>query len=149
MFVSNIPFEMKWQEVKDMFRDEVGEVQYVNMFNDENDKPRGCGILEFATAEVAKKAIEKMHKYDLKGRKLVVKEDTDQDRDRCGRLITGRGGDRRDRDGDRDRDRDRGRGMGGGGGGGGGNTYGLSPQFLESLDIDGPLHTRIFIANVS
>ena len=30
-----------------------------------------------------------------------------------------------------------------------GNTYGLSPQFLESLGIDGPLHTRLFIANLS
>ena len=30
-----------------------------------------------------------------------------------------------------------------------GNTYGLSPQFLESLGIDGPLHTRVFVANVS
>ena len=24
IFVSNVPFEMKWQEVKDMFRDEIG-----------------------------------------------------------------------------------------------------------------------------
>ena len=33
--------------------------------------------------------------------------------------------------------------MGGAGQGGGyGNTYGLSPQFLENLGIDGPLHTR-------
>jgi hypothetical protein len=30
----------------------------------------------------------------------------------------------------------------GGQGGGYGNTYGLSPQFLENLGIDGPLHTR-------
>jgi len=30
-----------------------------------------------------------------------------------------------------------------------GNTYGLSSQFLESLGIDGPLHTRVFVANVS
>lgn len=30
-----------------------------------------------------------------------------------------------------------------------GNTYGLSTQFLESLGIDGPLHTRVFVANVS
>jgi RNA recognition motif-containing protein len=74
VFVSNIPFEMKWQEVKDMFRDEVGEVSYVNMFNDEHDKPRGCGILEFGSVDLTKKAIDKMHKFDLKGRKLVVKE---------------------------------------------------------------------------
>jgi hypothetical protein len=30
-----------------------------------------------------------------------------------------------------------------------GNTYGLSAPFLESLGIDGPLHTRVFVANVS
>lgn len=30
-----------------------------------------------------------------------------------------------------------------------GNTYGLSPQFLESLWINGPLVTRVFVANVS
>jgi len=63
-------------------------------------------------------------------------------------------------------------GSGGGGGGGGGvgniptsirsasrmpvtddfqwdNTYGLSPQFLESLHIHGPLINRIFVANVT
>lgn len=43
-------------------------------------------------------------------------------------------------------------GMGGGGGGQGqkwGNTYGLSPQFLESLHISSPLVTRVFVANVS
>ncbi len=60
--MSNIPFEMKWQEVKDMFRESVGDVTYVELFNDENDKPRGCGILEFASAELAKKAVEKMHR---------------------------------------------------------------------------------------
>lgn len=59
-------------------------------------------------------------------------------------------------------------GVGGGGGGGGNvgdlrgnnrmqgpddfqwdNTYGLSPQFLESLNIRGPLINRIFVANVT
>lgn len=52
--------------------------------------------------------------------------------------------------------------MGGGGGGngnnGGGNndydngnynTYGLSPSFLEGLGVQGPLHTKVFVANVS
>ena len=52
----------------------VGEVTFVEMFVDENDKPRGCGVVEFETPELAQKAIEKMHRFDLKGRKLVVKE---------------------------------------------------------------------------
>lgn len=29
------------------------------------------------------------------------------------------------------------------------NTYGLSPSFLASLNIIGPLHTKVFVANVS
>lgn len=46
----------------------------MELFHDENDKPRGCGIVEFESADSVKKAVEKMHRYDLKGRKLVVKE---------------------------------------------------------------------------
>lgn len=29
------------------------------------------------------------------------------------------------------------------------NTYGLSPRFLDSLGISGPLYHRVFVANVS
>lgn len=29
------------------------------------------------------------------------------------------------------------------------NTYGLSPSFLASLRIQGPLHNKVFVANVS
>ena len=144
---------MKWQEVKDLFREQVGDVTYVELFQDESDKPRGCGILEFGSEELAQLAVEKMHRHELRGRKLVVKEDFDTDRDKHGRIIPGggnrRGGSDRDR-GDRDRSMSMGSVSGGGGGGGHyGNTYGLSPQFLESLGIDGPLHNRLFVANVS
>ena len=89
VFVSNLPFEMKWQEGKDLFRKEVGEVAYVELFDDEGGKPRGAGVMEFNTVELAKKAIDKMHRFEFKGRKIVVKEDFDVDRDRCGRIITG------------------------------------------------------------
>jgi len=155
--VSNIPFEMKWQEVKDLFRENVGDVSYVELFSDENEKPRGCGILEFGSEADAKNAVEKMHRYDYKGRNLVVKEDFDAERDKFGRIVGKSGGRPRDGGGDRERgprnDRDR-RDMsssygGGGQGGDYGNTYGLSPQFLENLGIDGPLHTRLFVANLS
>lgn len=46
----------------------------MELFVDEHDKPRGCGIVEFETPELAARAVEKMHRFDLKGRKLVVKE---------------------------------------------------------------------------
>ncbi|XP_021933675.1 myelin expression factor 2 isoform X2 [Zootermopsis nevadensis] len=176
IFVSNIAYEYRWQELKDLFRTEVGEVAYVELFHDENDKPRGCGIVEFESADSVKKAVEKMHRYDLKGRKLVVKEDFDVERDRYGRPQKGGGG------GGGGGGVGSSSGVGGGGGGGNvgrirdeprgkwdpvpslapslsaavggtgqnkwGNTYGLSPQFLESLWINGPLVTRVFVANL-
>ena len=52
VFISNIPFQMKWQEVEDMFRVQVGDMTYVELFNDESARRRGCGILEFATEEL-------------------------------------------------------------------------------------------------
>lgn len=176
IFVSNIAYEFRWQELKDLFRTEVGEVAYVELFHDENDKPRGCGIVEFESADSVKKAVEKMHRYDLKGRKLVVKEDFDIERDRYGRQQKSGGG-----GGGIGNSSGGGGGGGGGSGGGGGgrirdeprgkwdptpslaptlsaavgssgqkwgNTYGLSPQFLESLWINGPLVTRVFVANL-
>jgi RNA recognition motif-containing protein len=54
--------------------DSVGEVSFVELFEDESGKPRGCGIIEFERLEHARLALEKMHRYELKGRKLVVKE---------------------------------------------------------------------------
>ncbi|XP_046405065.1 myelin expression factor 2-like [Ischnura elegans] len=157
-----------YKELKDLFRTEVGEVAYVELFSDDEEKPRGCGIVEFENAESVKKAVEKMHRWELKGRKLVVKEDFDIERDKYGRPMKG--------------------GSSGGGGGRGnagmsggssrprdeprsswqapaplpgpigptspaiqnkwGNTYGLSPQFLECLGINGPLVSRLFVANL-
>lgn len=52
----------------------VGDVSFVVVYADEKDKSRGCGTVEFDRAESAQKAIDKMHRYDINGRKLVVKE---------------------------------------------------------------------------
>lgn len=90
VYVSNLPFEMKWQDVKDLFRDHVGEVAFVELFNDEKGKPRGCGILEFDTADIAQKAIRKLNRYEIKGRKIVVQEALNEERDKFGYIIKGR-----------------------------------------------------------
>lgn len=52
----------------------VDDVSFVVVYTDEKDKSRGCGTIEFDRAESAQKAIDKMHRYDINGRKLVVKE---------------------------------------------------------------------------
>lgn len=178
IYVSNIPYDYRWQDLKDLFRRVVGSVEYVELFSDETGKARGCGIVEFKDPDNVEKALETMNRYEINGREIVVKEDHGENRDQYGRIVRdgmggggggggggGIGGGNRDR-GDRgfsrrDRDDDRisGRHMGMGGSGGGGmitsndydmpyNTYGLSTSFLESLGINGPLHTKVFVANL-
>ncbi|KAM7014828.1 myelin expression factor 2 isoform 2-T2 [Tautogolabrus adspersus] len=77
VFISNIPYDMKWQAIKDLMREKVGEVTYVELFKDAEGKSRGCGVVEFRDEEFVKKAIETMNKHDLSGRPLNIKEDPD------------------------------------------------------------------------
>ncbi|KAL1509902.1 hypothetical protein ABEB36_004569 [Hypothenemus hampei] len=158
VYVSNIPYEFRWQDMKDLFREHVGDVAFVEMFVDENDKPKGVGIVEFSDPASVKKCLDVMQRYEVKGRKLVVKEDSGNMRDKHGNIVgRGGGGDRksrRDDGGSRFReDRDHRRNGAGSVGvsvddGKWGNTYGLSPQFLESLHIDAPLSNKVFVANL-
>ncbi|XP_027544565.1 myelin expression factor 2 isoform X5 [Neopelma chrysocephalum] len=75
VFISNIPYDMKWQAIKDLMREKVGEVTYVELFKDAEGKSRGCGVVEFKDEEFVKKALDTMNKYDLSGRPLNIKED--------------------------------------------------------------------------
>uniref|UniRef100_A0A803Y2V5 Myelin expression factor 2 n=1 Tax=Meleagris gallopavo TaxID=9103 RepID=A0A803Y2V5_MELGA len=71
VFISNIPYDMKWQAIKDLMREKVGEVTYVELFKDAEGKSRVSAVDE----EFVKKALETMNKYDLSGRPLNIKED--------------------------------------------------------------------------
>ena len=46
----------------------------MEMFQDDNHKPRGVAVVEFDSYELTRKAVDKMHHFEVKGRKLVVKE---------------------------------------------------------------------------
>lgn len=104
VYVANVPFDVKWSELKDLFRDKVGDVTYCTIFENEDGKSRGCGLLEFVDPATARKAIEIMHRSEFKNRELVVKEDLDCERDRFGRIITNHGGGNRSRDDSQRRD---------------------------------------------
>ncbi|GIY86230.1 myelin expression factor 2 [Caerostris darwini] len=136
VFVNNIPFECRWMELKDLFREKVGDVAFVELFEDDNGKFKGCGLVEFKDAEAAQKAVDIMHKYEVRGRPLNVKLDTGE---------SNRRGNAQDREF-----------MRGNGGYGNNeyrhdppfNTYGLNPEFLKSLGIHGPLNNKVFISNL-
>ncbi|XP_076336782.1 heterogeneous nuclear ribonucleoprotein rumpelstiltskin [Tachypleus tridentatus] len=143
VYVANIPYESKWTEVKDLFRKEVGEVNYVELFQDESGKFRGCGVVEMKDNASVQKAIDTLHKYEYRGRTLVVKEDFEVERDKHGRPIT-----RTSRERGMSMNNNFGGGIVGSGSSSQYNTYGLSPQFLESLGIQGPLTCKVFVANL-
>ncbi|XP_030373946.1 myelin expression factor 2 isoform X3 [Scaptodrosophila lebanonensis] len=110
VYISNIPYDYRWQDLKDLFRRIVGSIEYVQLFHDESGKARGCGIVEFKDPENVQKALEKMNRYEINGRELVVKEDHGEQRDQYGRIVrdgagggAGNGGGVRDHMDDRDR----------------------------------------------
>ncbi|XP_043576977.1 heterogeneous nuclear ribonucleoprotein M-like isoform X4 [Chiloscyllium plagiosum] len=141
VFVSNIPFEMKWQTLKDIMREKVGEVTYVELFMDADGKSRGCGVVEFKSEENMKKAVEVMDKQSFSGRPLKVKEDLDGEHAR--RMMQKFGGFDR-------------MGMGGGGGVGGPGMN-IPPALLHNSHVPrdvlnalqaGRLGSTIFIVNL-
>ncbi|XP_044274943.1 heterogeneous nuclear ribonucleoprotein M isoform X2 [Varanus komodoensis] len=73
-FITNIPFDVKWQYLKDLVKEKVGEVTYVELLMDAEGKSRGCAVVEFKMEESMKKAVEVLNKHSLSGRPLKVKE---------------------------------------------------------------------------
>ncbi|KAK3253069.1 hypothetical protein CYMTET_37661 [Cymbomonas tetramitiformis] len=81
-YVGNLSFKTTWQDLKDHFR-QAGQVVYADVMregNSSNGRSRGCGIVEFETAEEAANAINTLNDVECDGRPLFVREDR-EDRD--------------------------------------------------------------------
>ncbi|GAB6025135.1 hypothetical protein CHUAL_010560 [Chamberlinius hualienensis] len=157
VYIANVPYDARWQDIKDLFREKIGDCEFIHLFEDEDGKPRGCGLVEFKDPSSVQKALEVMHKFDYKGRKFVVKEDYDSERDRFGRIVKRSTSSTRDarspprrheRESRKERERSEPRSHDSSGISRWVNTYGLSPQFLESLGITGPITNSVFVANL-
>ncbi|KAF6732597.1 Myelin expression factor 2 [Oryzias melastigma] len=138
VFISNIPYDMKWQAIKDLMREKVGEVTYVELFKDAEGKSRGCGVVEFKDDEFVKKAVLTMNKHDLNGRPLNIKEDPDGEHARRAlqRIGGGQGG--------------RGQDMGPGGMNlppSIANNPNIPPEVIHALQA-GRLGNTVFVANL-
>ncbi|XP_074650460.1 myelin expression factor 2-like [Tubulanus polymorphus] len=141
-FICNLPYDVSWQDLKDLCKQEVGDA-YVEVY-DEKGKSTGCAAAEFRDVETCKKAIENLHRKELKGRLIVVREETPADRRRFDRSEKGRrGDDRSSRSSRMERrplmDTDSTQPL---------NTHGINPQILKQLNIEGPLVNTVFVANL-
>lgn len=74
VYVGNLKFEVSWQDLKDHMRS-AGEVVRADILTDANGRSKGCGLVEFASAKDARKAITTLNDTDLQGRLIFVRED--------------------------------------------------------------------------
>ncbi|KAF4512140.1 hypothetical protein G6O67_001318 [Ophiocordyceps sinensis] len=107
IYVTNIPFNVGWQDLKDLFRQatRIGGVIRADVHVGPDGRPKGSGIVVFESPDDARNAIQQFNGYDWQGRMLEVREDRFAAAGGMG--FTGRGG--------------YGGGMRGGFGGGAGN----------------------------
>lgn len=74
LYVGGLAYEVDDAKLSELFS-KAGKVVSASVIMDKySGKSRGFGFVEMATAEEAKKAIEKFNGYDLLGRKIIVNE---------------------------------------------------------------------------
>ena len=78
LYVGNLAYEVSWQDLKDHFKT-IGNVLYADVLRDQdNNRSKGCGIVEFSSADEARQAIRELNDSDLRGRPIFVREDREE-----------------------------------------------------------------------
>ncbi|KAJ5505585.1 hypothetical protein N7453_004542 [Penicillium expansum] len=82
IYVSNLPFNVGWQDLKDLFRSADSVLQPSRVPSSVPmctptlpDVPKGSGIVAFESPDDARNAIAQFNGYDWQGRPLEVRED--------------------------------------------------------------------------
>ena len=74
--MSNIPYETRWPDLKDLFRNKVGDIMYCEVF-EKDSRSLGVAAIEFKTIDDAERAVQVMHQYELGGRKISCRIDNE------------------------------------------------------------------------
>eukprot|EP00299_Pterocystis_sp_00344_P013759 c6776_g1_i1.p1 GENE.c6776_g1_i1~~c6776_g1_i1.p1 ORF type:complete len:217 (+),score=55.18 c6776_g1_i1:65-715(+) len=74
VYVGNLDWSVAWQDLKDHMA-QCGVVVFANVFRYEDGRSKGCGIVEFETADEAKKAITTLNNTLIGSRQIFVRED--------------------------------------------------------------------------
>ncbi|CAB3408135.1 unnamed protein product [Caenorhabditis bovis] len=148
VFITNIPYEVRWVELKNLVREKGGEVVFVELLEDRNGKPKGNAVVEFETRASAENCVTNLSKFEFKGRSLIVKEIRDPVaffrgiKNETGIDYLARtGGGGAPRSGKEPIERAARSGTY--------ELFGLNMDFLRQLNIEPPLCERIFVANLA
>jgi len=77
VFVGNLSFTTTWQALKDHMQSASFVPTFANVMGS-NGKSKGCGLVEYGSAEEAGAAIAAMNDSTLEGRVLHVREDREE-----------------------------------------------------------------------
>eukprot|EP00930_Biecheleria_cincta_P075843 TRINITY_DN63048_c0_g1_i1.p2 TRINITY_DN63048_c0_g1~~TRINITY_DN63048_c0_g1_i1.p2 ORF type:complete len:323 (+),score=64.82 TRINITY_DN63048_c0_g1_i1:44-1012(+) len=80
VFVGNLAFSADWKDLKDHMR-QAGDVLHCDIIAEPGtaNGSKGCGLVEFATAADARRAIRELSDTMLRGRQIFVREDREAD----------------------------------------------------------------------
>ncbi|GAA5970887.1 hypothetical protein JCM11641_004494 [Rhodosporidiobolus odoratus] len=91
VYVGNLAFGVKWNDLKDFMR-EAGNVVFAEIMMLPNGMSKGCGVVEFSQPEEAQRAIRELNDQQLLGRPLFIREDREEDARYGSAAVAGRAG---------------------------------------------------------
>jgi len=74
VYVGNLAWEVTWKELKDHMKKSECEIVRADILASPDGRSKGCGIVEFASVEGAKRALT-LNDSELMGRQIFVRED--------------------------------------------------------------------------
>ncbi|GAA5903696.1 hypothetical protein JCM6882_003389 [Rhodosporidiobolus microsporus] len=91
VYVGNLAYGVKWNDLKDFMR-EAGNVVFSEIMMLPNGMSKGCGVVEFSEPEEAQRAIRELNDQQLLGRPLFIREDREEDARYGAAAVAGRAG---------------------------------------------------------
>lgn len=75
IYITGLPYEMDWTHLKKYCGDNIGFVEYSQIFTDrQSGMSKGCGIVRFQREEDADAAVEKLNNTYLENRFVAVRK---------------------------------------------------------------------------
>jgi len=78
VYVGNLSWNVTWRELKDYMKTTGCEVTRADVMLGHDGRSKGCGIVEFATVDGARRAVLTLNDTELNGRQIFVREDREE-----------------------------------------------------------------------